>query len=281
MAYDPRKLPFIGSGISNIGQVYDTLSTPCSIEPEIWFLAFWHGVPQLAYTLIKPEPIDYVSERFSRGHGSKRRRRFTKLGDITPRIPTGRGLGWAIFPAFALLERLGWYLLVFDAAAQLAVNWTSTAYEWSGCRNPGNPWTEGKNVDGQGFTPTTGWEALFMTEVESQIFQQAGSLITIPPLYRASFHVSFTTRKNDEFTGDISGVRIVNVTDGSVISTGHVTQKDGGGQTGTAVFRNWWLNNGSKDYRAEVQVAGNGYVWLENIKFGAYGAEDSPLLPDP
>lgn len=136
------KLPVVGPWMSRIGHVGDIFATSCTVSPEIWVYALFHGVPSLAIGLLKPTPFDLVTERFQAGHKRKRKRRYhitDVLEDKTFRV--GKA-GWAVFRLGEWAERLGWYMLVFDQATKLAVHWSSMAYQWSGCRVAGEPYGE-------------------------------------------------------------------------------------------------------------------------------------------
>lgn len=131
-------IPIIGPWIGRIGQVRATMATPCTIEPEVWVLAGFHGVPRLLWSLFKPDAWDLTTERFQRGHKKKRRRRF-RFGGMIEDVDfrgRGKGLQWAVFRLGSLAERVGWWFLIVDASTELAVHWTSTAYIWSGCPVP-------------------------------------------------------------------------------------------------------------------------------------------------
>lgn len=135
-----RKLPFIGGTIYKIGQVYDLINTPCTVDPWLWVYGFWHEVPYIFAMLLLPDPVDTVQERFGRPHHRKRRYRGKvaawKPADISP----GKGLGWAAWRMTEWIDRVGWYLLIADTSVTFALNWTSLVYEWSGCRVPNKPY---------------------------------------------------------------------------------------------------------------------------------------------
>lgn len=135
-----KGVPLIGPWASRIGQVQAIMATPCSPTVEIWVLAFWTGIPNMVWSLYKPDPFD---ERKTEGpghrHGTKKRK-FRAMEHLLGEEPFPKKWGWARFKIAAeLAERIGWYIMIFDAATSLAVHWTSMAYQWSGCRVPGAP----------------------------------------------------------------------------------------------------------------------------------------------
>lgn len=150
-----NQAPIIGPWISRIGQVQQIMSTPCSPDPEIWVMAFFHGVPNLVWGLFKPDPLDDYLDRTGVPHHKKRRRKFRVMGRIEAELPHPKGLGWAVFKLGALAQRLGWYMAIIDQATELAVHWSSMAYQWEGCRIPFGG--EGKiAIDNRAFTGDSG-----------------------------------------------------------------------------------------------------------------------------
>lgn len=133
-----EEIPIIGPWLGRVGQVRAMMATPCQIEPEVWVLAGFTGVPRLIWSLFKPDAFDLVTERFQRGHKKKRKRRF-KFGGMVidpDAVPNKKRLTWAIFKLGSIAETAGWWMLIIDASTELAVHWTSTAYIYSGCPVP-------------------------------------------------------------------------------------------------------------------------------------------------
>lgn len=133
MSFDPRRLPFIGDDIANVGQVYDIVSQPCGPNPYIAVRAFFSYTPLLLWSLFKPEPLDVSFNRQGFRHSRIRRRGFEALITFELPAPQSPGLYWAIARGYQLTERIGWYLLVADATTDFLLNWSSMAYEYSGC----------------------------------------------------------------------------------------------------------------------------------------------------
>lgn len=137
MSIPVRRIPLIGSDLAKIGQVYQILAQPCQPEPSMWVQAFWTGIPKAIWSVVKPDPTDYLTERFGSVHSRKRKRRFNIDDIMETKYPVGKGWGWAAWQNVRLAERVGWYLLIADVTAEFLVNWTSTAYLWGGCPVPG------------------------------------------------------------------------------------------------------------------------------------------------
>lgn len=136
MTFDVRRIPIIGNDIYQVGQVIDLVDGTCQPDPYISVYAFFANVPRLVWSLVKPDPVDFLTEKFGTGHKRKRKRKF-RVGKVDlPTSFTGKGLGWATWRGLQLTQRIGWYFLVIDATTDFLVNWTSMAYLYSGCPVP-------------------------------------------------------------------------------------------------------------------------------------------------
>lgn len=130
---DPRRVPIIGDDIYQVGQVYSIINQSCLPEPVIAVKAMFHYAPTLIWALYKPEALDMTFERVGRRHKRKRYRKvkISALNQLNfnpnDRVTT------AMFRLASLTERVGWYLIVADATTDWLLNWTSLAYQWSGC----------------------------------------------------------------------------------------------------------------------------------------------------
>lgn len=133
-------IPVIGPWIGKFGRVQDIFATPCDVDPGIWVLAFFSGAPTAMFSLFKPDAFDKVTERkFGQPHKRKTRRRFR--WDDMVQLPNPKpGLQWKFFRMAQAAQRLGWYILIADVAFEWAVNWSSMAYQWSGCHDPNASW---------------------------------------------------------------------------------------------------------------------------------------------
>ena len=133
---DPRRIPIIGNDIYQVGQVLSIAGQPCAPKPTIAVSAFFTYTPYLIWSLVKPEPIDFVTERFGRPHKRRRRARLN-IDDLDALSgPGSPGFKNLVYSSFKFAERVGWYFLVADATSDFLINWTSVAYQWSGCFTP-------------------------------------------------------------------------------------------------------------------------------------------------
>ena len=134
--FDPRRIPIIGDDIYQVGQVIDIWGDGCSPQPSIFIRGFFEYTPLLLWSLFKPDPFDLVFDRLGQRHKRKRRRRF-RVKDFDalggPKIPGERGF---MYQSIKLVQRIGWYLIIVDATSDFLINWTSMAYQWSGCPAP-------------------------------------------------------------------------------------------------------------------------------------------------
>lgn len=212
------KLPLIGKDIAKVGQVYNLLSTPCSVEPEVWVYAFWTGVPHALGSIFKPDPLDWAGERFGRGHGRGRKRRFKVDDLVKSKVPVGRGLGWAFFRMYQFQQRIGWYLLVADIATNFAVNWTSTAYTWSGCRVPGNPFCHRERNTVMNWGPEPVWQDVTTFVTAEKTIYAGGYSIVVPAGIDVTLTACVTTNPDDTFPGAIAATRIKEIRTGEVVA---------------------------------------------------------------
>lgn len=137
---DFRRIPLIGDDLYQVGQVYSIVAQTCTPKPWITVNAFFAYAPKLAWSLVKPEVEDQLTNRFGRRHKKVRRRKFyinfLDSIDFSPKNFATK----AIFGGFAVTERLGYYVLVVDATTDFLVNWTSMAYTFSGCPSGNAEW---------------------------------------------------------------------------------------------------------------------------------------------
>ena len=132
-----RRVPVLGKVIYGAGQVYEIVTQPCTPNPNIVIKAFFANIPMILWSIVKPDPVDFLTERFGRGHHRRRKRRW-EIDKIDIGTPSGKGghLRWAAFAGTQLQQRIGWYFLIVDATADFVINWTSMAYRFSGCQEP-------------------------------------------------------------------------------------------------------------------------------------------------
>lgn len=137
--FDPRQIPFVGDQLGKLGHIYDIMSTPCDVEPAIWVKAAFHASPYLLLSLTAPECIDIDMPRAGRRHKRLRRLGFKWTQILQPTLVI-RGMPSLVRFGFNMAERIGWHMLVVDATLDFAVNWTSMAYQLTGCSTSGMPY---------------------------------------------------------------------------------------------------------------------------------------------
>lgn len=126
-------LPLIGPWQAKLGRIDTILATPCAVTPMAFVKGGFQSAPHVIWTLFKPDPIDSRYDLFGRPHRRKRRRRVRGAGKLDRLFNTnGAGVTNA-FKIGGLAQRAGWYMIVAEAYADLATNWTSAAYTYSGC----------------------------------------------------------------------------------------------------------------------------------------------------
>lgn len=131
-----KRIPLIGNQLYRVGQVYDIIAQPCTPVPSITVKAMFANLPMLVWSLFKPDPVDFLTERFGSVHKRRRKGRFT-IQDVDIGLPKGGGgIRNVEFATVKLLERVGWYFLVVDATVDFSINWMSMAYRYSGCQDP-------------------------------------------------------------------------------------------------------------------------------------------------
>lgn len=135
----PYRLPIVGGLTYKAGKLFDLAMTPCNGDPAIMIYGFFLYAPHIFWSLNKPDPIDFLADRFSDRHKRRRRRRF--IYDFHDTIPTGPkgSLGWWSLRGVDLTQRIGLYFLIADGTLDFLINWTSMVHEFSGCPVVGAP----------------------------------------------------------------------------------------------------------------------------------------------
>lgn len=277
---NPQQLPFIGQGIGRIGQVYQIQANPCDIDVEIWVYAFWSGLPQLGWQLFKPEALDNVITRFGRPIGRHARRRFRAREVFSPTINPGRGLGWAAFRIVGALEKIGWYFLVWDAATQTALNWTSLAYRWAGCTTPFAPFAHARLEGLWNIAPgQENWVP--MSLVNEQTFIVTVDGIYVPPGYTANFTLQVQALPpTPERPGRLTRAYLWNRNYGTIIEMGLGQNTPSGVGYTQGVHRDYWAATPDGEWEVRLECDG-GICQIEGCIFRAFGAVNEPILPDP
>lgn len=221
MSFPVRRIPLIGQNFARIGQVYQILAQPCQPEPSLWVQAFWTGVPKAIWSIVKPDPTDYLTERFGSVHSRKRKRRFNIDDIMETKFPVGKGWGWAAWQGTRLLERVGWYLLIADVTTEFLVNWTSTAYLWAGCRVPGAKYSQA-DADFRGDLPRLPGPTIYnLWSVKAVNGVSATSSAITPPTgstYSIQFQLTAAPPVGPYPTALPSNVRLIDTSDGSQLA---------------------------------------------------------------
>lgn len=126
-------LPFIGDDVAKIGRVIDLYAAPCQPTAELWVYAFWHNIPTVFISLLKPELVDINIHKGGHRPRKGKRAKFRAnavFRDALIEIPVP---SWKVFRLYEWGQRIGWYFLVADTLEDFTINWMSTAYMWQGC----------------------------------------------------------------------------------------------------------------------------------------------------
>jgi hypothetical protein len=277
--FNPRSLPIVGGQIAKIGQVYDTLASPCDVSTDIWIKAAFHATPYLLLSLTLPECFALELPRGGKRHKRLKRFRFRFSQILQPTLVI-RGLpSYARF-AWGTLERAGWIILVVDATTDFAVNWTSMAYQWSECDTPSNPWASA----GNGFA---WWEAgpqkqmLFdsLNGNGSGLFASANG-ITASPGINCSVAVAGKAIQGPGSKPLAIQWEVRDFGTGEAIMGGR-NERDDNGDVGFGDFnRDWPFLAPGRQYRLYLTVqAETSHVQIVQTKMEAFGRETKGLIP--
>lgn len=290
------QLPFIGKDIARIGQVQQILATPCSVDPAIYVEALFQAAPYAIWSLVKPSGTDSISfgreggmhhRYYKRRRGYDLRERFRFNGELLGgrNVPLGRGsIGAAFIVPFELAQKFGWYLLIADATTNGILNWVSTAYQWSGCKTPGQPRGSGVIANGGYNVGPSGSETIGFFDIldQSEKITMNPAFIHVQKGIIPTMYFTVSCHAAPGFTGStIAGVRVVNLDDGRVYKDAPMQPMDGGGQTTTGIaYGPSGVAPGG--LFALVAYGIQGYCTMKGTRFGAQGVSESfSLLPDP
>jgi hypothetical protein len=190
--------PFIGPTMSKLGYAAQILATPCAPTPQIWVKAFWTASPIIIYTFIKPFFYAWQWEmRTGKSHrGAKGIINFGK--ELFPKTPVQQTAAWAVFePAVDLILKVEWYLFVAEMTSKFLLNWISAAYEYQGCKFPGEFFAQAsmkdifiiQNAETKMLNP---WQVTYSDGRHGEALS-----IEVPPGISGSlsFYVNFTGKK--------------------------------------------------------------------------------------
>lgn len=134
MVFRWTEVPLIGDTVYNAGQIIKIGTNPCDIDVWIAVKAAFYYTPVAIYTLFKPTPEDYWTDRVTNVHKKRRRRRIKNFNTAfafgEPPTP-GKVV---LFRLAQIVERVGWYIMIADVSAKYGLNWISLTYELSGCQ---------------------------------------------------------------------------------------------------------------------------------------------------
>lgn len=273
-------VPFIGPWPSKIGHIQKLWATPCSPSPTIWVKAFWHDLPWLVWSFVKPEAVDLTLNRFREGHHSKKRRRFPVMHRQGPDIPVPKGAaGWAAFTVSQAAQRVGFYLLVVDATLDFAINWQSTAYMWEGCAVEDAFWANGRCTTGPIILPEGEFGPIGIWDHRDHhgFFADVNTVDSLAG-YDSQVTASITF---DVLEGEVTNAQLLDFAQGIEYATAtpHPTA-DGRWQMSFGI-RNWQLTNPARSYGIAVQSSGPAVVDFTGSSIELYGNKRKGLTWDP
>jgi hypothetical protein len=212
MGWNYKRIPVIGKELAKIGHIYDMATLPCTPTPEIWVLAFWYGIPRLLWSLYKPDPLDETWSRVGRTRGIKRRQRLTFTEEYTADIPLKPALYWVRW-AGDWAQRVGWWMLIVDAAIDHAMYWQSAAMAFEGCKTEGAAYAQASTDDTTSEITGGGWKRVFLAVTDTHIFSGGIGEVHIPPGYGyyASFDVAAIPDPGQppEARSSLGGIRVI------------------------------------------------------------------------
>lgn len=154
-----NQAPIIGPWLGRLGKVNRILSFPCHPTPEIWVQAAFYATAHAFMQVFSPSCLDYAMSRFKPGSGGLGSRHRPSGQNRKPKfkldpykifpfnqLPVGNGVGLAALRAAELIRFFNFWLTVVDATTEGLVNWTSLAYQWQGCLQPGGRGAQGNVV---------------------------------------------------------------------------------------------------------------------------------------
>ena len=273
-------IPLVGGTLAKVGKVIEINSFACGAEAEIWVYAFFHELPELFWSIVKPDPIDFAIDKFGLQKGKKSRRRF-KAYDKAPRIGiAGKGLGWYAFKLVQIHQRVGWYMLLADLGPDMALRWTSTAYRWGGCKNPFAPYVQTQLIKGQQ-SASGGPASQGFTAIGAYIFSHGATRLIIPAGYKATITASIEAIPNKDYPNAIlAAVWVEETTSGERWYLPKPEPTNAGVYYTRARLPRDIIGPGIRNYRLMVQ-AQNGVMITTGGTFSAFGEALEPIEPDP
>lgn len=128
--------PNVGPWSAKISRIMKMWIQPCDVNAYVWMTAYMVNTPILAFALLSPDCLDYTVDRF-RGGPRRRRKGKIKLAEwVKPITPGNSGIGQWMFSLKDAAQKVGLFLLVIDATLDWVIVGTSTAYQFTGCKDP-------------------------------------------------------------------------------------------------------------------------------------------------
>lgn len=249
-------IPVIGPWAGKISLIQDMWAEPCQPTPMVWALATVASIPLLAITLIKPDTIDEYYERNGRPHKRKRKKKVT-LGELLEIVRGGKGPGIPAGFALAgdLAQKLGFWMILIDGTLDLAINSTSLAYEWQGCKG----WAPSIGYLSDEFLYGSGSTQLLFIDFQNPNPVWTALSWTVPNTEGRQFSASVSWYPDDRFDNPATQVtiEIVDITHGIVKTMPHPELNGLQGWYGTATLnKNYQAANGQTTY--QLHATGNG-----------------------
>lgn len=171
---------------SRVGRVLDIISHPCSPSPEVWVHAFFTAIPTLLLTPICASPTDFLIRRLLGAGCKKPSFDFDVWATEEAPAVEFKGLQWVAFKGAQFLSRALWEMAVIDAFTGYFVNWTSAAYQYAGCKYPGEAYLQQSVIPNQIPGYASGQYKVDFTVDDYHIFQGGGTSIYTPGGYNPS-----------------------------------------------------------------------------------------------
>ena len=274
MGWNYRRIPVIGKEIAKIGHIYDMAVLPCKPTPEIWVLAFFYAVPNLLWSLYKPDPLDDVWSRVGRRRGIKRRQRMTFIEEYTEEIPLKPSLRWVRF-AGDWAQRVGWWMLIVDAAIDHAMYWQSGAMAFEGCKSTGIPFAEGEQHGVTSETTGGEWKRLFVATEYWHIFGPGIGEVNIPPGYGYHASMSIASEPDENLSPNdpttVLAWRIIDG-DGAVVAEGETIEAvEGKSRVGNGFAKKPIIRLGGNQIQFQIKTGPVGWAKITSASFSVTG----------
>lgn len=266
-----------------IGRVAQIASFPCSPTPEVWAYAFWQALPTLILTPVKPSATDYLIVRMGGRHSVNRKFKFDIWDhESLPAVPKG-GWQWAVWRLASLGTRALWYMALVDAYTGFAVNFESAAYQYMGCKYPGEAYCQ--QICGPGYlVGPEQTQARIDWGVQSEYKMSGGGYyLSLQEPMNPSMSVNVNTSPwpgQPQPMGVVSNVQVRTGIDGRAVMNVPMQTKQDGTQSGTACAFNTSYQMANTNFYVTYDCTG-GYA-LINGNWSAFGRNHwDNIKPDP